>query len=91
MKFGIRKPSIKRRIAARTSLKRIIRHKVGIKAPKGYGLLTNPKRATYNRIYNKTTISVDKLLKTNKKNINTGGSCFFPFFFIILFVFLLIA
>lgn len=29
------------------------------------GWLTNPKRATYNHIYNKTTIGIDKLLKTN--------------------------
>lgn len=29
------------------------------------GWLTNPKKAAYNHIYNKTTISIDKLLKTN--------------------------
>lgn len=53
MKIGIRKPSIKKRIAARTSPKRIIRSK--IRAPKGYGWLTNPKKAAYNRVYNRTT------------------------------------
>ncbi|MEW6206642.1 MAG: hypothetical protein AB1516_15115 [Pseudomonadota bacterium] len=55
MKFGIRKPSLKKRIAARTSVKRVLRHNLGLKAPKGYGLLTTPKKAAYNRVYNRTT------------------------------------
>jgi len=55
MKFGIRKPSLKKRIAARTSIKRIVRHNLGLKAPKGYGWITDPKKAAYNRVYNRTT------------------------------------
>jgi len=55
MKFGIRKPSLKKRIAAQTSVKRIVRHSLGLKAPKGYGWITNPKKAAYNRVYNRTT------------------------------------
>lgn len=55
MKFGFRKPSLKKRISARTSAKRFIRHNLGFKAPKGYGLLTNPKKAMYNKVYNKTS------------------------------------
>ena len=55
MKFGFRKPSLRKRIAARTSVKRMIRHRLGLKAPRGWGWLTNPKRAAYNRIYNRTT------------------------------------
>ncbi len=55
MKFGIRKPSLKKRIAARTSVKRVVRHSLGLKAPRGYGWLTNPKKAAYNRVYNRTT------------------------------------
>jgi hypothetical protein len=55
MKFGIRKPSLKKRIAARTSVKRVIRHNLGLKAPRGYGWLTNPEKAAYNRIYHRTT------------------------------------
>ncbi|MDZ7379916.1 MAG: hypothetical protein ONB06_11310 [candidate division KSB1 bacterium] len=55
MKFGIRKPSLKKRIAARLSWKRAVRHKLGLKAPRGFGWITNPKRAAYNRIYNRTT------------------------------------
>lgn len=66
MKFGIRTPSLKRRFAARTSWKRVVRHSMGLKALRGMGFLTNPKRALYNRAYNKTSVSVDRLLKTNK-------------------------
>lgn len=56
MKFGIRTPSLRRRIAARTSLKRYVRHSLGFKAPRGWGWLTNPRRAAYNRAYNRTTV-----------------------------------
>jgi len=63
MKFGIRTPSLKRSLAARTSVKRIARHNLGLKAPRGWGWLTNPKRAAYNRVYDRTTISFWSLLK----------------------------
>lgn len=55
MKFGPRKPSLKRRIRARTSIKRAIRHRAGIKMPRGGGWFTNPKRAAYNRVYHRAT------------------------------------
>ena len=63
MKFGIHTPSIKRSLHARTSPKRFIRHNLGIKAPKGAGWLTNPKRAAYNRVYSRTTVSLWSLIK----------------------------
>ena len=55
MKFGFRIPSFTKRIAARTSVKRIVRHNLGFKAPRGLGWLTNPKKAAYNRVYSRTT------------------------------------
>jgi hypothetical protein len=55
MKFGFRRPSIRKRIAARTSWKRIVRHSLGLKAPRGWGWLTSPRRAAYNRVYSRTT------------------------------------
>lgn len=58
MKFGPRRPSWKKSIAARTSLKRAVRHRLGLKAPRGWGWVTNPKKAAYNRIYNRTTFSL---------------------------------
>jgi len=55
MKVGFRVPSFKKRLAARTSMKRFIRHSLGVKAPRGFGILTNPRKAVYNRIYRRTT------------------------------------
>lgn len=55
MKFGYRTPSLKKRIAAKTSLKRVVRHNLGFKAPRGFGWFTNPKKAAYNRVYNRTS------------------------------------
>ena len=55
MKFGFRIPSITKRLAARTSLKRVVRHNLGFKVPRGLGWLTNPKKALYNRVYNRTS------------------------------------
>jgi len=66
MKFGIRVPSLKKRISARISPKRFIRHSLGLKVPRGMGIITNPKKAIYNKIYNKTTVSVDRLLRKKK-------------------------
>lgn len=55
MKVGFRVPSLNKRVAARTSVKRYVRQNLGLKAPKGYGWVTNPKKAAYNRLYNRTT------------------------------------
>jgi hypothetical protein len=61
MKIGFRKPSIRKSWAARTSSKQIIKNALGLKAPRGLGWLTNPKKAAYNRVYNRTTISWEKI------------------------------
>ena len=63
MKAGVRKPSLRKSIAARTSLKRALRQSLGLKAPRGYGWITNPRRAAYNRVYNRTTVSFWSLLR----------------------------
>jgi len=55
MKFGFRIPSLTKRIAARTSVKRIISHNLGFKAPRGMDWITDPKKAMYNKVYNKTS------------------------------------
>jgi hypothetical protein len=55
MKFGFRIPSHKKRIAALTSWKRVMRYNLGFKAPRGYGWISNPKKYLYNKVYNKTT------------------------------------
>jgi len=63
MKFGIRIPSLKKRISARTSIKRQIVHRAGLKMPKGYGWVRNPEKFVYNKVYNKTSFDIFKLLK----------------------------
>ncbi|PIB23524.1 hypothetical protein BFP76_08270 [Amylibacter kogurei] len=63
MKFGIRKPSIKKSLAARTSPKKIIKTKLGLNAPRGMGWVTNPKKAAYNHVYSRTTVSFWSILK----------------------------
>lgn len=55
VKVGFRVPSIKKRIAAHTSVKRFFSQNPGFKAPRGFGWLSSPKKAAYNRVYNRTT------------------------------------
>lgn len=65
MKFGFRTPSLKKRISARTSLKRAVRHRMGIKAPRGMG---NPKKAIYNKVYRKTTFGIEDIARAGKSS-----------------------
>jgi hypothetical protein len=63
MKFGFRTPLLRGRISARTSLKRYVRQNMGLKAPRGMGLITNPRKAVYNRVYRRTTFGLGDILK----------------------------
>ena len=65
MKFGIRKPSLTRSISARTTgqLKRAINRAVNpYYGKKGVGIF-HPRKAVYNRIYSRTTISLSSIIK----------------------------
>ncbi|MEL7598301.1 MAG: hypothetical protein AAGU01_08885 [Clostridiaceae bacterium] len=68
MKFGIRKPSLKKGISARTSIKRQVVHRAGLKMPRGYGVLRSPKKYVYNKIYNKTSFDIFKFIKNYLNN-----------------------
>ena len=59
MKLGPRIPSLKKRLATRTSPARWVRHSLGLKAPRGWGWLTNPRKAATNRVYNRTTFGLN--------------------------------
>jgi hypothetical protein len=97
MKIGFRKPSFKKSFAARTSWKRVARHSLGLKAPRGWGWLTNPKKAAYNRVYNRATFGLGAVFR----NRGTGGDisaqgagefgCVVPVVFALLFGVLAIA
>ena len=66
MKFGMRKPSIKKSLKARTTgkAKRAVKKAVipGY-GKKGSGWIKNPKKAAYNKVYNKTSFSLWDLFK----------------------------
>jgi hypothetical protein len=66
MKFGMRTPSLKKSIKARTTgkAKRAIKKAlIPGYGKKGIGWLHNPRKAAYNKIYNKTTFSILDLFK----------------------------
>ena len=66
MKFGMRKPSFKKSIAARTtgrakrSIKRALIPGYG---KKGMGWIKNPRKAAYDTVYRKTSFSLFDLFK----------------------------
>lgn len=63
----IRKPSLKKSISARTTgrAKRAVKKAVipGY-GKKGTGWIKNPKKAAYNKVYNKTSISIFNIFKS---------------------------
>lgn len=66
MKFGMRKPSIKRSISARTTgkIKRQVKKAVNpMYGKNGMGWVNDPKKAAYNKVYNKTSFSLWDVLK----------------------------
>lgn len=68
MRFGFRIPSLRKRAAARSSPARFLRHSLGLKAPRGWGWLTNPKKALYNRVYRRTTFGVEDLVRPGRRS-----------------------
>ena len=66
MKIGMRKPSLKKSIKARTTgkAKRALKKAVipGY-GKKGAGWIKNPKKAAYNKVYKKITFSIFDLFK----------------------------
>ena len=66
MKFGLRTPSLKRSLKARTTwrAKRAVKKAlIPGYGKKGMGWIKNPKKAAYNKIYNKTSFSIWDLFK----------------------------
>lgn len=75
MKFGPRKPSLKKSISARTTgkIKRKIKKTVipGY-GKKGMGYIKDPEKAVYNKIYNKTTVGIDDIISSNQNNTDNA-------------------
>lgn len=83
MKVGLRKPSFKKSIKARTTgkLERQIKRFINpLYGKKGMGYINDPKKAIYNKIYNKTTVSVndiidiDSISSTKSRNNSLTGT-----------------
>nr|DAY92811.1 MAG TPA: hypothetical protein [Caudoviricetes sp.] len=77
MKIGMRKPSIKKSISARTTgnLKRQVK-KATIPGygKKGVGWIKDPKKAAYNKVYNKTTFGIKDIASTGKTGHKKANS-----------------
>ena len=66
MKFGMRTPSLKKSLKARTTgkAKRAIKKAlIPGYGKKGTGWIKDPKKALYNKVYNKTTFSIFDIFK----------------------------
>lgn len=77
MKVGVRKPSIKKSIKARTTAKvkrKVKKAVIPAYGKKGTGIIKDPKKAIYNKVYNKTTISVVPSILDNKSAKNSKKS-----------------
>ena len=77
MKMGVRKPSLKKSLKARTTgkLKRSLKKSVNpLYGKKGMGMINNPKTAVYNKVYNKTTVSAAKVAGIEPQKARTNTS-----------------
>ncbi len=66
MKFGFRKPSLKKSLKSRTTgkLKRKAKSIINpFYGKRGMGWLRDPQKALYNKIYRKTTFGISDILK----------------------------
>lgn len=66
MKFGMRKPSLKKSLKARTTgkAKRAVKKSINpTYGKKGAGFAKNPSRAVKNKVYKKTSFSLWNLFK----------------------------
>lgn len=69
MKIGVRSPNLKKSVSARTTgrIKREVKRSINpVYGKKGMGLINDPKKAIYNKVYNKTTVSIEDVLDNNK-------------------------
>ena len=65
MKYGMRTPNINKRISARTTgnITRAMNKAVNpLYGKKGIGIVNDPSKAVYNKVYSKTTTSIDNII-----------------------------
>ena len=69
MKIGMRKPSVKRSISARTTgkMKRAVKKSIDpTYGKKGAGIVKDPKKSVYNKVYDKTTVDIRDLISSSE-------------------------
>ena len=78
MKYGVRKPNVKKSIKARTTgkVKRQVKKAVNpLYGKKGMGIVNDPKKAAYNAVYSRTTVGVSDVMKSaSSGNGHTSAS-----------------
>ena len=96
MKIGVRKPSLSKSLKARTTSKwkrQVKKAVIPTYGQKGTGIIKNPKRALYNKVYNQTTVDAfgsvkkgqskrqEQAIYTPKgRKIYPASSWYFPLF-----------
>lgn len=66
MKIGLRTPSLKKSLKARTTgkIKRSIKSSINpLYGKKGMGFIRSPKKSVYNKIYKRTSFSLFDIMK----------------------------
>lgn len=79
MKIGIRTPSVKKSIIARTTgrINREIKKSINpMYGKKGMGIVNDPKKAIYNKVYNKTTVSAKEVINDKVSFSESLGAIF---------------
>ena len=74
MKMGFRTPSVKRSISARTTgkMKRAVKSSINpLYGKKGMGYINNPKKAVYNKVYNKTTVGINQVFSSSSSTVDS--------------------
>lgn len=77
MKIGMRKPSIKKSVSARTTgkMKRTVKKSINpTYGKKGMGMINDPKKSIYNKVYDKSTFDIRDVL-TNDEEVDFSESC----------------
>ena len=77
MKIGFRTPNVKKRVSARTTgrLKRSAKKVIPGYGSKGMGMVNDPNKAIYNKVYNSTTTGVEDIPTTTTSDSNDGCGC----------------
>lgn len=77
MKYGVRKPNISKSVKARTTgkVKRQVKKSVNpLYGKNGKGVISDPKKAAYNAVYNRTTVGVSDILQPETENFENSKS-----------------